>query len=219
MNVNKCEQAVLPEVFLNETAATTLQEAAKELLRKVIHFFIAFTPLIASYSKIGAVVLLTAGVLFYICIESLRLSGVKVPFFSFVTQAAARSRENGRFVMGPVTLGCGALAALMLYPSMAAAIAIYALAFGDGIASLVGKFCGHIRPAFLLGKSIEGSAACFIAVFTAAMCVSHNIYISVFSALAATIAEALPLEDYDNIAIPIAAGLAVQVCQEILKNL
>jgi dolichol kinase len=42
---------------------------------------------------------------------------------------------------------------LLLYPDPAASIAIYALAFGDGLASLVGKLVGRIRPASLWGRS------------------------------------------------------------------
>jgi dolichol kinase len=200
------------------SAVETLQEAAQELLRKSIHLLIAFTPSLAAINKYGTVILLTSGVMLYIFLESLRISGVAIPYFSSITKAAARPCEKSRFVMGPVTLGCGALIALMLYPSIAAAIAIYALAFGDGFASLVGRIFGRVRPAFLYGKSIEGSTACFIAVFVSAWHVSKNIKISVVAAATATIVEALPLEDYDNIAIPVAAGLAVQLCQGLLQN-
>jgi dolichol kinase len=122
---------------------------------------------------------------------------------------ASRSRDLGRFVMGPVTLGMGALLALLLYPSPAAAIAIYALAFGDGFAGLVGKFIGHLRPAFLRGKSIEGSMACFIAVLISAYQVSFDYRIALAAALTATAVEALPLEDYDNLALPVTVGLVV----------
>ncbi|GHT50942.1 phosphatidate cytidylyltransferase [Spirochaetia bacterium] len=194
-------------------AIKTFEEAARELLRKSIHLLIALTPTLASYNKNVTVALLTGGVLFYIVLESLRIEGIKVPFFSMITQTASRERDGNGFVMGPVTLGSGALIALMLYPSSAAAIAIYALAFGDAFASIVGRIFGQLRPAFLCGKSIEGSVACFIAVFIAAYKVSKNPLISSVAALAATIVEALPLEDYDNIAIPLAVGMTVTICQ------
>jgi dolichol kinase len=122
---------------------------------------------------------------------------------------ASRPKDMGRFVMGPVTLGLGALLALMLYPSPAAAIAIYALAFGDGFAGLVGKFFGKTRPAFLLGKSFEGSVACFTAVFVSAYAVSGSIQVAAVAAFTATVVEALPLEDYDNLVLPVTVGLAV----------
>jgi dolichol kinase len=152
-----------------------------------------------------------AGTLAYIWMETLRFSGVKVPLISSLTSMASRSRDMGQFVMGPVTLGLGALLALRLYPSPAASIAIYALAFGDGFASLIGKFFGRLRPAFLFGKSVEGSLACFTAVFIAAWRVSGSMSIALAAAFTAMAVEALPLEDYDNIALPVTVGLVVRL--------
>jgi dolichol kinase len=113
--------------------------------------------------------------------------------------------------MGPVTLGLGALVALLMYPSPAASIAIYALAFGDGFASLVGKLLGRVRPAFLRGKSLEGCLACFSAVLIAAYQVSRDYRIALVAALTAMVTEALPLEDYDNLALPLVVGLVVSI--------
>jgi dolichol kinase len=151
------------------------------------------------------------GTLLYTCMESLRFAGVEVPLISSLTNMASRPRDKNRFVLGPVTLGLGALLALLLYPSPAASIAIYALAFGDGMASLVGKLFGRYRPAFMLGKSIEGSLACFAAVYISAYGVSRSVRAAFFAALTATLIEALPLEDYDNIVLPIITGLVVQI--------
>jgi dolichol kinase len=124
---------------------------------------------------------------------------------------ASRSRDENRFVMGPVTLGMGALLALLFYPSPAASIAIYSLAFGDGFASLVGKLFGRVRPAFLCGKSVEGSLACFVAVLISAWRVSWDLRIALAAAITATVVEAMPLEDYDNLALPVTVGLIVHL--------
>jgi len=185
-------------------------ELRAEIVRKTIHFLIALTPTLASINKMATAALLIIGTLGYTLMEWLRLSGVKIPIISSIVSMASRQRDIGNFVMGPVTLGLGALAALLLYPSNAATIAIYALAFGDGIASLVGKFFGKWRPAFLSGKSVEGSMACFAAVLISAYAVCGNIHIACVAAFTATVVEALPMEDYDNIAIPVTVGLAVQ---------
>jgi dolichol kinase len=157
--------------------------------------------------------LLMTGTLFYVCMECFRLSGVQVPLISKITRMASRSRDDSKFVLGPVTLGIGALVALVFYPSPASTIAIYALAFGDGFASLVGKLYGRIRPPFMMGKSVEGSTACFIAVLASAFLVSHDIQIAVIAAIVGTAVEALPLDDYDNIALPVSVGLVVQFFQ------
>ena len=182
-----------------------------EVIRKSIHFLIALTPSFAAISVPFTMALLMTGILGYTFMEYLRLSGVKIPVISSLTSMASRPRDMGHFVMGPVTLGLGALLALLLYPSPAAAIAIYALAFGDGLASLAGKLFGRHRPAFLLGKSVEGTFVCFSAVLISAFAVSGSLRIAAAAAVTAAAIEVLPLEDYDNVAIPVTVGLVVQL--------
>jgi len=198
--------------YSTRTAAYSkdIDELKSEILRKSLHFLIALVPSMAAINKTATVTILLIGTMGYALMEYLRLCGIRVPVISSITSMASRPRDLGRFVMGPVTLGLGALLALLLYPSSAAAIAIYALAFGDGIASLAGKFIGSWRPAILCGKSVEGSLACFIVVFFSAFVVSGSLHIAVVAAFTAMVVEALPLEDYDNLVIPITVGLAVQ---------
>jgi len=187
-----------------------LPELKTEIVRKAIHFLIALTPSMAAINRPFTVSFLIAGTLGYTYMESLRLSGVKVPLISSLTSMASRPRDIGHFVMGPVTLGLGTLLALLLYPSPAAAIAIYALAFGDGFAGLVGKFLGKYKPAILCGKSVEGSLACFAAVFFSAYGVSQSFSVALIAALTAMTIEALPLDDFDNLVLPVSVGLVVQ---------
>jgi len=187
-----------------------IDELKTEFIRKSIHFLIALSPSMASVNRPATVLILIIGTLGYTLMEYFRLSGVKVPVISSLTNMASRSRDMGHFVLGPVTLGLGALLALLLYPSPVAAISIYALAFGDGFASLVGKIFGRIRPAILCGKSIEGSLACFAAVLISSYAVCSSMYIAFVAAFVAVIVEALPLEDFDNLALPVTVGLAVQ---------
>jgi dolichol kinase len=193
------------------TEVSELQEIKTELVRKSIHFLIALSPAMAALNRPLTVGLLMAGTLFYALMETLRLSGVEVPLVSSLTGMASRPRDRDRFVLGPVTLGLGALLALLLYPSPAASIGIYALAFGDGFASLIGKTFGKHRPAFMLGKSIEGSLACFGAVFVAAYGVSRSFAVAFVSAFSAALVEALPLKDYDNLALPVCVGFVASI--------
>jgi len=191
-------------------SAAIFAEAKTEIVRKGIHFLIALSPGMASINYPLTVLALMAGIMGYTFMELLRLSGVKIPVVSALTTMASRPRDMGVFVLGPVTLGIGALLALLLFPSPAACIGIYALAFGDGFAGLVGKLFGRIRPAFLSGKSLEGSAACFAAIFISAFLVSHSFTVSIAAAIVGTAVEALPLEDYDNITLPLIVGVVVQ---------
>ena len=192
-------------------AGRDIGELKTEIVRKAIHFLIALTPSMAAIDRPLTVLFLMAGTLGYTFMEYLRLSGVKIPVFSPLSRMASRPRDTGRFVMGPVTLGLGALIALLLYPSPVASIAIYALAFGDGFASLAGKFFGKWRPAFLYGKSVEGSLACFTAALISAYAVSGSMRIALTAAFTAMVVEALPIGDYDNLLLPVTVGMAVQL--------
>jgi len=207
------ESTILPSLAVPRVggSAVVFAEAKTEMVRKSIHFLIALSPGMALVNYPLTVIALMTGVLGYTIMEQMRLAGVEVPLVSTLTSMASRPRDMNHFVLGPVTLGIGALLALLLFPSPAAAIGIYALAFGDGFASLVGKLFGRVRPAFLLGKSIEGSMACFFAVFISAWLVSRNYTVSLVAAVTATAVEALPLKDYDNIVLPLIVGAVVQL--------
>jgi phytol kinase len=182
------------------------EEIRTEILRKGIHLLIAFVPALAAINLGFAVGLLTGGVLFYATCESMRMEGLSVPVISKVTALAARRRDGNRFVLGPVTLGIGALLSLLLYPNPAASIAIYALAFGDGLSSLIGKTFGSIRIPFTGGKSVEGSLTCLVAVFVAAFAVTGDSPRSLAVAIAAMVIEAAPTKDFDNIILPVSVG-------------
>jgi len=189
----------------------TFAVAKSEIVRKSLHFLVALSPGMALLSVRFAVLVLFAGVAAYVLMELLRRSGVRVPVVSTITRMASRGRDEGRFVVGPVTLGLGAALALLVFPLPVATAGIFALAFGDGFAGLAGRLFGRIRPAFLFGKSAEGSAACFIATCVSVYLVSQNYVVALVAALVATAVEALPLEDYDNLALPLATGLAVHL--------
>jgi dolichol kinase len=187
-----------------------IQKFKSEIIRKCIHLLIALTPALTMVSRDFAVAVLTLGIMLYFYLEGLHLSGINVPFFSNVVRNASRQRDVKRFVLGPVTLGIGALLSFLLLPAAPAAIAVYALAFGDGFASLVGRIFGRIRPSFLFGKSVEGSLSCFFCVLLSSWYVCRDIRASLVTAFVATVCEALPLGDFDNIVIPLAAGFAAK---------
>jgi phytol kinase len=181
-------------------------EVMTEIVRKSLHFLIACVPALASLNLSLTMVILASGTLLYAYAETLRLQGRQVAFISTITMRAARIRDHGQFVLGPITLGLGAMLALLLYPEPASFIAIYALAFGDGFASLVGKIFGRILIPFTGGKTVEGSLACFLVVFIASYRLFGNPTGSLAIAATATLLEALPIKDYDNIILPVGVG-------------
>jgi dolichol kinase len=183
------------------------EDLKRELIRKGLHISVALAPTLASFHYTGTLAFLALGTAGYALLEMLRHRGTEVPLVSLLTRLSARYKDGDRFVLGPLTLGLGALLTLLCFPPMPAAVGIYALAFGDSLSSLVGKFLGRLRPRFLGGKSLEGAAVCFAASFTAAFLLSHRPLPSAAAALAATVADSLPLGNWDNIVIPLLAAL------------
>jgi len=187
------------------------RELKAELARKGIHLIIALVPALAAINRSHTALLLMAGLLIYICAESLRFLGFYPPFISSITEVVLRKRERGRFAMAPVTLGLGALLALLLFPPAVAAAAIYALAFGDSASSLVGKFLGRLRPAFMAGKSIEGSLACFTASALPTFFVFWDWKTAFAVGLCSLLVDLFPINDYDNLLLPLAAGFVMLI--------
>jgi dolichol kinase len=185
------------------------RELRTELVRKTLHFLIALAPVFAGFHRGYTLVFLAAGTLVYALLESLRLRGIRFPVVSPLTDFASRSRDKGHFVLGPVTLGVGAFLSILLFPQKVAEIAVFALAFGDGLSSLAGKLFGRFRPPFLFGKSVEGSLVCFLGVFISAWISSGSLRIALIAAAATVPTEALPLRDWDNVIIPLVTGFVV----------
>jgi phytol kinase len=179
-----------------------------ELVRKAIHLLIALVPPLAAIDLTFTMSILAIGTLFYAFAEASRQAGRPVFLVGDLTSVACRSVDRGKFVLGPITLGLGAMLALTLYPDPAASIAIYALAFGDGFASLAGKTFGGPAIPFVKGKTVSGSLACLIAVFIATLRITSKPLESLFIAFIATLLEAAPFGNFDNIVIPFGVGLA-----------
>lgn len=187
----------------------TVEDLLKEFFRKTIHICASLIPLFATWNLHITVLALSIIVIFYIICEYARLTGITIPLVSRVTAYAARRRDKGRFVLGPVTMALGILVSLLLLPPDAARVGIYALAFGDGIASLAGKLFGRKKIPHTHGKTLAGSLACFVAVYISSITVIKNPTSAFLVAFLAMVIEMFPLRDYDNFIIPIAIGTVV----------
>lgn len=182
----------------------------KELFRKAIHMCTAFVPLFLSLAYYPVMVLLAVMLLVYCVAETLRCKGHTVPVISSITMVAARKRDENRFVLGPATLAIGVLLTAALFPAQPASVGICALAFGDGLASLVGKCFGRIRIPFTGGKTVAGSLACFVAIFCSTAILTENTKVALGCGLVGMAFELLPLKDLDNLVIPIAIACLCQ---------
>jgi len=201
-------QELVREVRRTETQSTAgIARVQGEFVRKSLHLLIAIVPVLASANLPATLALLAFGTLFYAFAESSRRHGNPIMVVSDLTIIASREKDSAGFVLGPVTLGLGAMISLLLYPEPSASIAIYALAFGDGLAALAGRVVGGPRIPLLRGKTFAGSLACFAAVFVMAYHVSRRPTESLIIAVAATVLEAIPTGNFDNIIIPFGVGM------------
>ncbi len=178
----------------------------KELFRKSIHICCSVVPwFLANYYWFTIYGLYIIVAMYYFC-EIARLEGHPVPVVSLITETASRQRDEYKFVLGPVTLVLGIVLAALLLPLSCARIGIFALAFGDGLASLGGKLFGRIKIPHTGGKTLEGSLTCFIAVFASTYIITRLSIVSLIVALVSMLIEVLPLGDWDNMIIPTLAG-------------
>lgn len=176
------------------------------MFRKSIHLCSAFVPLVLWWNKGVTLFLLGLALVIYTISEVLRLKGISVPLISFITKTAARDRDEGHFVLGPVMMATGVFLSALIFPLENATAGIFALAFGDGLASVGGKCFGKKKIPYTGGKTIAGSLTCWIAVFIATFIYIKNPIESLVLATAAMFIEALPLFDLDNLIIPLAIG-------------
>ena len=181
----------------------------REVVRKSIHASGIIVVILVNINYFLTFFALVTVTLLYIISEALRLKQIKLPIFHNLIRFAARGDVTKQVAGGPLTLSLGILLTLALFPYQIASFAIIALTLGDGVAALIGRIYGRVRPYFLLGKSIEGSLACFGVVFTASFMLAHyyqlagSLVLALGIALTATMVEVLPLKTYDNLAIPI----------------
>ncbi|MEX2444922.1 MAG: phosphatidate cytidylyltransferase [Alkalispirochaeta sp.] len=199
---------MMQEVALQHSQRSVTQEIRTEIIRKTIHLSIALTPFVAAiFGTTITLAILALGTLVYTAAETQRRHGYAVPVISRLTVLSSRGRDWDHFVLGPITLGTGAMLALLLYPNPAATIAIYALAFGDGLASFAGKLYGRTRIPGTRGKTLEGSLTCAAAVATSTYLVYPEPKVAAVTTIGATILEALPTGDADNLILPVGVGL------------
>ncbi len=125
-------------------------------------------------------------------------------------QGIHREKETNRPSGILWTLGGAFLTILLVpYPDVVLACLWY-LAVGDAAAALVGKKWGRIR---IGQKSLEGSAACFLACWLVGMVfldsTGGRAPEAAVGAFAAALLEALPLPLDDNFWIPTISGLVL----------
>ncbi len=183
----------------------------KEFFRKTIHMMAAFVPFFYYFSQYLVMTILLTITLLYFISEVLRIKKkIYIPIISLVTLIAAREKDRDRFILGPITLSMGIFLSLTFFDYRSAVISIYALAFGDGVASLFGETLGGWKIPLTFGKTISGTLGCFLVLVIVFLSCGLNLYQALLIAIIASIIEVFPTGDYDNFLIPVITGLLAQ---------
>ncbi|MEN6500221.1 MAG: diacylglycerol/polyprenol kinase family protein [Rectinema sp.] len=188
-----------------------VEELRIELTRKSLHVLILLCIPLLDIVPALPVVSLVVGMVIYSVSELLRHRGIMVPLIAPITERAARRRDGNRFVLGPVTLALGALFSLLIFDPLQAKVAILALGIGDSFSSLIGKSFGRIPMPFSGGKSVEGTIFCFASVLLAVFLLTGKFVPACLVALTTALVEFWPTKDWDNVIIPLAAGVAASL--------
>jgi len=133
--------------------------------------------------------------------------------FRAYTKEKERSRTSSTTLF---LLSC--LLTIALFPRGIAIAAMLMLVFGDPVAEIVGVTRGRVP---LAGKTLEGTlaglAACLLVTAPLAFTsFGPSSLVLVVGALAASLAELLPLPVDDNFVIPLGAGAAMTILEQVM---
>jgi dolichol kinase len=183
-----------------------------EIRRKAIHLTFILIPLIYLYDLLPKPFIvrgLLVAVLASIAFELFRLHDARVRFFVSRFFRDLVRRHEQKQLLGSTYLLIAAVLTIELFSKPIAVSALGALVLGDSAAALVGKTVGRVR---VLGKTLEGSAACFLVSFLFSWgVVGLPAWLAACGALTATLFELLPIPLDDNFRIPLSAGFVMKI--------
>jgi dolichol kinase len=104
-----------------------------------------------------------------------------------------------RSVTGSTWLLLGFLIAWLVFPPRAAALGMLVTSFADPAAAFIGILAARARGR----KTLAGSAACLAVAFAIIALAGTPLPVALLAAAAATLAERLPGNGMDNVAMPI----------------
>ena len=195
-------------------------DSEAEIIRKIVHIGIGNVILIAWWLDIPAYVGITASVF----ASLITLLSYKFPILPGINSVGRQSL--GTFFYA-VSIGVLMGIFWYLHQPQYAVLGIMIMAWGDGLAALIGKRFGkHKYIVFGSQKSWEGSltvtlSSYFICV-TLLFIVQGNIWqtwiISLIVALIATILEAFSFLGIDNLTVPIGSATCAYLLTQILSS-
>lgn len=188
----------------------------RELQRKSIHLGMIIIPLWVyivppDWALLGLIIATSATVV----LDLLRLSDRRLRrFFLRLFRSLIRSHEE-EHLLGSTYFMIAALLSVLAFDDTIAIAALTFLILGDTVAAIVGKKYG--KPMYW-GKSPQGSLACFVCCLIIGAALLDNQWVIIAGALAATVAEALPVPMDDNMRVPIVSGLVMQYVAHYMQG-
>jgi len=188
----------------------------RELQRKSIHLGMIIIPIWIyvtppNWALLGLIIATSATV----AMDLLRLSDHRLRrFFLRLFRSLIRSHEQ-EHLLGSTYFMIAALLSVLAFDDTIAIAALTFLIIGDTAAAVVGKKYG--KPMYW-GKSPQGSLACFASCLIIGAALLDNQWVIVTGALAATVAEALPVPMDDNMRVPIVSGLVMQLVAHFMQG-
>ena len=203
--------ALLPLMDAGRASGTRALRAGRrfwhrEILRKMLHLTGAAVPLLYRVSATGTMLLLAAAIAAYLLFEVCRVNGVVVPILHRLSRVVIRRHERRHIAVGPLTLALGILVALACVPPRIGLPCVLIAVVADSLAAVIGERWGRLRWPYNRRKSVQGSAAFFVAAF---LCAGAYVPLTqaAFMAGVGALIESLPVDDWDNFLTPV--GTAV----------
>ncbi len=180
-----------------------------ELQRKAIHLAMGIVPiwvwLVPPRTAMLGLILATSVT---VIVDLLRLSDRRLRSFFLSLFRSLIRRHEEKHLLGSTHYMLAALLSVLVFDKMIAVAALAFLVLGDTVAAIFGKRFGTIA---FWGKSLAGSSACLVTCLLLGGIILRDPVLAVAGAVAATIAEALPLPMDDNMRVPIISGLVMQL--------
>jgi dolichol kinase len=175
----------------------------------IIPIWVYITP--PNWALLGLIIATSATV----ALDLLRLSDHRLRgFFLRLFRSLIRSHEQ-EHLLGSTYFMIAALLSVLAFDDTIAIAALTFLIIGDTVAAVVGKKYG--KPMYW-GKSPQGSLACFASCLIIGAALLDNQWVVVAGALAAALAEALPVPMDDNMRVPIVSGLVMQLVAHFMQG-